>query len=202
MAISATDAANSYNSTSANTTATSTGNSISTEDFFALLAAQLENQSMYDTVDNTEFISQMLQFTNLSQMQELTSGLQMAYSVSLIGKNVTLTTTDENGVSSQITGSVDSVAYDNGTPYVCVDGQYYTTDSIVSIWEGSGAEDSTNAIAEAIQDAVEELGETIGGKTDSETGEETDQAVDEVTGGDEDTAGGESEEETGEVSEV
>ncbi len=200
MAVSATDATYSYDTISANTSAASTNSSISTEDFFALLAAQLENQSMYDTVDNTEFISQMLQFTSLSQMQEMTSGLQMAYSVSLIGKNVTILAVDENGVSSQITGSVDSVTYDSGTPYVCVGGQYYTTDSIVSIREDSGAEENRTAIEEAILDAVEELNETIGGRTDTETETETD----EVTGGEEseDTTGEEPEEGTQEVSEV
>jgi flagellar basal-body rod modification protein FlgD len=202
MAISATDAAYTYNTGSKNPAAASTNGSFSTEDFFALLAAQLENQSMYDTVDNTEFISQMLQFTNLSQMQELTSGMQMAYSVSLIGKNVTILAVDENGISSQVTGSVDSVVYDSGTPYVCVGGQYYTTDSIVGIQEGSGAEENQNAIAETIRDAIEELGRTIGGRTDSETGEETDQAANEVTGGGESADAAQPEEGAGEGSGV
>lgn len=180
MDVSAADAAYSYGLPQ--TGAASKDNAISTEDFFALLAAQLQNQSMYDTVDNTEFISQMMQFTSLSQMQELTSGLQMAYSVSLIGKNVTILATDETGVGRQVAGSVESVVYDGGVSYVCVGGCYYATDSIVGIREGSGAADGMDAIREAIREAAEEIGETIGeriGRESEETGEETVDPVEE-----------------------
>ncbi len=50
---------------SANSTSRTAENKsyLSMEDFYALLVAQLSNQDINNTVDNTEFISQMAQFS-------------------------------------------------------------------------------------------------------------------------------------------
>ncbi|MDD4583777.1 MAG: flagellar hook capping FlgD N-terminal domain-containing protein, partial [Eubacteriales bacterium] len=39
------------------------GNSLSMDDFLALMVAQLSNQDMYNTVDDTQFVTQMAQFS-------------------------------------------------------------------------------------------------------------------------------------------
>ena len=77
------------NSTSGTTQATaqSDASSLDMNDFFVLMAAQLQNQSMYDPVDNSEFIAQMAQFSTLTQMEALTRSFASNYSVSLIGEN-------------------------------------------------------------------------------------------------------------------
>lgn len=123
-------------------TMTATANTVTTEndssilsmnDFFELLVAQLQNQNMLDPIDNTEFIAQMAQFSTLSQMQEMSSVCQMSYAVSLLGKNVMVSSTDENGVTVLSSGIVDNVIYQSNVPYIQIDGVSYLTSDVLSI---------------------------------------------------------------------
>jgi len=83
---------------------------LSMQDFFKLLAAQLQNQNVLDPVDNTEFLSQMAQFSSLSAMQELSSNFNNLLSVTYLGKTVTATRTTSTGTES-FSGKVDKVEY-------------------------------------------------------------------------------------------
>ena len=76
------------------------GTNLTISDFFKLMAAQLQNQSMYDTVDNAEFMSQMVQFSTLSQMEELSNAFQSNLAVSMIGKTVNVSMEDARGARS------------------------------------------------------------------------------------------------------
>ena len=119
-------------SSSASATAKS-GSDLTMDDFFQLLTAQLENQNMMDPVDNTEFIAQMAQFSTLSQMKELSAATQTTYAVTLMGKTVTVSVTDEAGVTSQHSGTVDSVCFENGVPRLNVGGESYAITDIKTI---------------------------------------------------------------------
>lgn len=103
------------------------------DDFFALMAAQLENQSMNDTVDNTQFIAQMAQFASLSQISELNNTTQANTAVSLLGKTVSVTQNNENGVDTTVVGAVSQISYSEGEPYICVKGGYYKLADITDI---------------------------------------------------------------------
>lgn len=116
--------------------ATQDNAALSVNDFFKLLAAQLQNQNMMDPVDNTQFIAQMAQFSTLSQMQELQKVCQMSYAVSLIGKNVLISATDENGVSNVTSGVVENISYQSGVPYIGMDGASYPVSSVLAIDNG------------------------------------------------------------------
>jgi len=106
-------------------------------DFFQLIAAQLQNQSMYDTVDNAEFMSQMVQFSTLSQMEELANAFQTNLAVSMIGKSVNVSTTNEQGVPISVRGTVTQVRYDGDTPLLMVDGAYYKLSDVAEVGIGS-----------------------------------------------------------------
>lgn len=101
--------------------------------FFKLMVAQLQNQSMYDTVDNSQFISQMAQFSMLSQMETLSKSVQTSSAVSFLGKTATAVDTDENGKQQVITGTVSEVNYVDGTPYLTVGDHVVTLDSVTKI---------------------------------------------------------------------
>jgi flagellar basal-body rod modification protein FlgD len=116
------------------------GNSdLKISDFFQLIAAQLQNQSMYDTVDNAEFMSQMVQFSTLSQMEELSGAFQSNLAVSMIGKTVNVTTQDDRGILSATTGVVSQVSYDDGIPRLLVNGAFYKMADVTDVGMGNTA---------------------------------------------------------------
>jgi len=86
------------------------------DDFFTLMAAQLENQSMSDTVDNSQFIAQMAQFASLSQISELNKTTQSNTALSMLGKTVSVSQIDSNGQKKAIVGEVSQISYSDGEP--------------------------------------------------------------------------------------
>lgn len=114
--------------------ASSFGNSdLKISDFFQLIAAQLQNQSMYDTVDNAEFMSQMVQFSTLSQMEELSGAFQSNLAVSMIGKTVNVTTENDLGTRTTTTGVVSQVSYEEGVPRLMVNGSFYKMADVTDV---------------------------------------------------------------------
>ena len=114
-------------------TAKNSGSDLTINDFFKLISAQLQNQSMYDTADNTEFMTQMVQFTTLSQMNELTAAFQSSYAVGLIGKKVNVITTNQQGQQVAVSGEVEQVSFSEGIPYVYVNGGYYQLSEVLDV---------------------------------------------------------------------
>jgi flagellar basal-body rod modification protein FlgD len=115
------------------------GSNLKISDFFQLIAAQLQNQSMYDTVDNAEFMSQMVQFSTLSQMEELSNAFQSNLAVSMIGKTVNVTTQDDRGMRGTTTGMVSQVRYEEGVPRLLVNGAFYNMADVTEVSTGNSA---------------------------------------------------------------
>jgi flagellar basal-body rod modification protein FlgD len=72
---------------SASSAAQSSDATLGMNDFLMLLAAQFQNQDVMNPTDNTEFISELAQFSALQAMSELTQYSQRQYASSLVGKN-------------------------------------------------------------------------------------------------------------------
>lgn len=124
-----------------NTVQTQDNTSLSMEDFFKLLCAELQNQSMLDPVSNSEFIGQMAQFSTLTKIEELTAAGQKSYAVSLLGKNVTVSSTDEtSGDTKTASGTVDNVIFSDNVPYLVIDGSYYLASDVVLVDKSDTAE--------------------------------------------------------------
>jgi flagellar basal-body rod modification protein FlgD len=120
--------------------ATTTGktkdnSTLSMDDFFTLMVAQLKNQDMYNTTDNMEFISQMAQFSMVQALADLSELSMTNYGVSLIGKEVTLASIDEDGNMTSYKGIVDSVNFFNGSTQVVVDGKNYALSNVMAVQE-------------------------------------------------------------------
>ena len=123
--------------------------SLGINDFFKLMAAQLENQSMFDTVDNTQFIAQMAQFSTLTQISELNNTVKVNTAVSLIGKTVSVNSVDEDGKSKIKVGTVEQVSYNSGVPYLFVDGGFYLLTDVLDVGPA-------NAVVD-VEDPTDEL---------------------------------------------
>lgn len=104
-------------------------------DFFTLLCAQLQNQSMDNPVDDTQFIAQMAQFSSLQQMTELTNQYKYTFAASMMGKNVTVEHTGDDGLSKKITGQVDKVSLIDGKAYISINGTKYDSSEVIEISE-------------------------------------------------------------------
>lgn len=100
-------------------------NSLGKDDFLKLLVTQLENQDPLNPMDNTQFIAQMAQFSELEQMQNVNKTLLITQAASLIGRDVTWQDTSgavKQGTVNAVQVTADAVNVqvgDNG--YVAVD---------------------------------------------------------------------------------
>jgi len=103
---------------STDSTKSSSSSSFTLTDFYTLLAAQLKNQSMYDSTDNSQYITQMVQFAMLSQMQSMTNSVDSSTALSMVGKTVSLSSTGSDGTATTSSGTVNSVKFESGTPYL------------------------------------------------------------------------------------
>jgi len=104
---------------------------IDQEDFLQVLLAQLSFQDPLEPVDNSEFISQFAELTNLTQTQSFNDKLDslltiqsVDQAVSLIGKTVEVSTSGSNEI-----GEVTTVIFQQGVPEITVqksDGEFIT----------------------------------------------------------------------------
>ena len=105
------------------------------DDFMKLLTTQLTTQDPMNPMKDTEFISQMANFSSLEQMRSLsksfdsfTSDQKMAAAPSYLGRQVTIT-----NATGDVTGVVEAIKLSNGKPAVVVNGKTYETNLITSI---------------------------------------------------------------------
>lgn len=121
-------------------------NTLTMQDFFSLMVAELSNQDMFNTVDNTQYISQLAQFSMMqavsdlsetfsTSFSELSSTYSTYYGVSLIGKEVTLAQIDSNGEMYVHKGIVESVNLFNGSAEIVVDGKPYALSNVMEVKE-------------------------------------------------------------------
>jgi flagellar basal-body rod modification protein FlgD len=94
------------------------------QEFLQLLTTELKNQDPTSPVDDTQSVAQLAQFSALSATEELNKSFQSFQSnfgvmqaASLIGQSVTVDTPDAAGNVSTETGTVSSIAVQNGQPY-------------------------------------------------------------------------------------
>ncbi|HLP77760.1 MAG TPA: flagellar hook capping FlgD N-terminal domain-containing protein [Candidatus Paceibacterota bacterium] len=116
--------------TTTDTTATSVlpEKTLSQNDFFKLLIAQMSAQDPMNPMSNAEFIGQMAQFSTLEQSKTMMSGITQLQANSLIGQNV-----DVKSDGGVISGTVSGVLIKNGTPNILVNGTPYALDQVITI---------------------------------------------------------------------
>jgi len=108
---------------------------LNSEDFMKLLTTQMSNQDPMNPVADTEFISQMANFSSLEQMRTLSNSFttfaseqKMSAAPSFLGKQVTV----KSG-SGDVSGTVESIALKDGEPAVVIDGKSYEIRLITAI---------------------------------------------------------------------
>ena len=93
--------------------------------FLQLLVCQMQNQDPLDPSTDTEYVSQLAQFSQLEQPQNLGTESEKSQAFSLVGRHVVFQIKDSGGKTTYPEGIVDTVniqgnkvkLYVNGVPY-------------------------------------------------------------------------------------
>ncbi len=107
--------AGSYASTS--TASTNPKGELGKDAFLELLVAQLKHQNPLEPMSDTEFIGQMAQFTQIEELQNLRSTLEIAQAGSLLGR--TVTALDSSGET--VRGTVKAIRCEEGEAVLVLD---------------------------------------------------------------------------------
>jgi flagellar basal-body rod modification protein FlgD len=134
-AIQAASSSNSdYLAGTTNTAATS--KALGQQDFLKLLVAQLSAQDPLNPQKDTDYLAQLAQFSSLEQtksmqtdLAQLRSDQQMTQAQALLGRTVQIQT----GADTTITGRVQAVQIDAGTPKLSVNGLLYDLSQVTAI---------------------------------------------------------------------
>ena len=125
----------------ANRNAATTGNKtrgsseLGKEESLQLLVCQLQNQDPLNPQSDTEFISQLAQFSSLEQMSNMNSTFSNSAAYSMVGKEVIVRQTDEAGRVTEVQGTVDFVEIRNGEAYLSIDGKTYPVEDLVMVMD-------------------------------------------------------------------
>ena len=113
---------------------TKTSNSSLDKDaFLQLLVAQMKYQDPLEPTSNTEYISQLATFSELEEMQNLTSGMTLQRASSLVGQYVFMKVTDSSGNTTFPEGFVDYVVYENNKAYLSIEETLYSIDDLDTV---------------------------------------------------------------------
>lgn len=108
------------------------GSDITMDTFITLLMAEMSNQNPLEPMSNTEFVSQMAQFTSLQAMQDLSYNSNASYAANLVGKTVTIRTSENEELVTE-TGIVTGVKLKDNDFQVTVNGTTYPMSTIKEI---------------------------------------------------------------------
>lgn len=115
---------------------------VNSDTFLSLLVAEMTNQDPMEPTSNTEFVTQMAQFTSLQYSKDAATYSQSNYASSLVGKTVTASKMDG---SKQVTktGVVQSVMKNGDSYTIKIDGVSFELSNITSIaqTDSSGSND-------------------------------------------------------------
>lgn len=152
------------NKTTTSSTTTSTTSSSSDLDkdaFLRLLVTQLQYQDPLDPMDNTEFVSQMAQFSALEQMQNLNTTMTNSQAYSMIGRTVYAQIYDSaTNTYEEIAGTVDSITIKSSGAYLNIGdkevaysdvSQVYSTDVNTNIDRNLVVSQALSLVGKSIQ---------------------------------------------------
>lgn len=145
--------------------------------FLSLMVAQLKNQDMMNPTSDTEFVSQMAQFTSLqavANLEETVTAMQAtymtSYATSLMGKNVVVATLDENNEVTTVEGVVTGVTLFEGQPIIYIGDKGYTLSQIMVVGDagknnkpGGGGDEETDKDDPKVEHPIVKTDDNVAG---------------------------------------
>ncbi len=147
---------------------------VNSETFLNLLVAEMTNQDPLEPTSNTEFVTQMAQFTSLQYAQDSSTYAQANYAASLVGKTATASKM-EGSEHILETGVVESVVKNGDSYTVSINGKNFDISKITSVEapktenSGTGTVNSALALGDTIARASMMIGmyATVNAKTEA-----------------------------------
>lgn len=130
---------------------------ISQETFLNLLVAEMSNQDPLEPTSNTEFISQLAQFSSMQYMQSSSKYSQATYATSLVGKTVTASKMDGPDLVLK-TGVVEKVVAKDNSYRVTIDGEEFDIEKVTTVVDGNSGTGSSGSLADQIIKAAGVVG--------------------------------------------
>lgn len=116
-----------------NSTKDSSKSSLDKDAFLQLLVTQMKYQDPLNPDSNTEYMSQLAQFSSLESMNNLNTTTVNNQALNLAGQYVIMNVTDSSGDVKQISGLVDYVTVSNGKALLSINDVYYSIDDLDSV---------------------------------------------------------------------
>lgn len=108
-------------------------NELGKDAFLKLLTTQMKYQDPLSPNTDTEYIAQLATFSQLEQLQNLSSVSANSQAFSIVGKDVIVKTENTVGNTTYISGSVDFVTMNNGKAQLSINGSLYPIDKLDSV---------------------------------------------------------------------
>ncbi len=133
---------------------------LTSTDFYKLLAAEYQYQSMDSSMDTSEMMAQMVQQNMIAALEKMSTTIEnlntsnvTSYAVNLMGQEVTVAQEEEDGSITAIKGTVSGV--NMGTPpSLTINGKEYQLTQIMTVGEGySNSEEETGTDTNTDADA-------------------------------------------------
>lgn len=134
----------------------STEELVNSETFLNLMVAEMTNQDPLEPTSNTDFISQLAQFTQLTYAQDSSKFAMANYAATLVGKVATGTKVEGKEIITK-TGVVESVTQMKNSYTVRIDGVDFDINKITAV-KDKGSADTSNGLADSIARAANMVG--------------------------------------------
>lgn len=115
------------------TTEKSSNNELGKDAFLQLLVTQMKYQDPLNPNTDTEYIAQLATFSQLEQMQNLSTISTNSQAFGLVGKDVIVKTENTTGNTVYISGRVDFVNMSGGKAQMSINGSLYPVDQLDSV---------------------------------------------------------------------
>lgn len=108
-------------------------NELGKDAFLQLLTTQMKYQDPLNPNTDTEYIAQLATFSQLEQMQNISTISTNSQAFGLVGKDVIVKTETSTGSTKYISGRVDFVNMSGGKAQMSISGQLYPVDKLDSV---------------------------------------------------------------------
>ena len=106
---------------------------LSVNDFYKLMAAQLQYQDMNNPADTSEMMSTMIQAQMIQSITNMTQTNTISYAASMVGKEATMAEVDVDGKYVGDTKGVISGVVLGDNPIIMMNGKSYSLSQIVAL---------------------------------------------------------------------